>query len=86
MPDRSLVEHIKKRLRRGHDIKLIRDQLLKTGFPYLDVHEAIDLAFKDLGKGAKEVKKEVKEEENILIEIISPRKRKFILPIIILNS
>lgn len=84
MPDRGLVEHIKKNIKGGRDIKLTRDRLLKMGFPYKDVHEAFDIAFGEMGREAKEVKKEFKAEQISLMKIITPTKAKFILPIIVL--
>lgn len=87
MPDKLLVEHIKGRIRAGHDITKVRDQLLKSGHSYFDVHEAIDIAFRDLAnlsRDVKEIKQEIKKEEATIIKIIKPSANKFILPIIIL--
>jgi len=80
LADRTLIEHIKRRLRLNHDIKVIREHLLKLGFSHFDVHQAIDAAFKEIDREAKII---AKEEISILEHIISPRSSKFILPILV---
>lgn len=84
--DRELVDHIKRRLRKGHDVKIIRDQLLKTGFPYFDVHQAIDVAFTEYNKEEvkEELKQELEENKMAVRQILRPSKRKFILPLLVL--
>ncbi len=80
LADRTLVEHIKKRLKLNHDIKLVRDYLLKMGFSYSDVHQAIDTAFKEIDREAKIIKE---KEIPLLESIITPERSKFILPAIV---
>lgn len=82
MPDKSLVEHIKKRVDYGQDIRYIRDQLLKTGFTYSEVHEAIDAAFRGAKKDEELAK--LKKRKSPIVGIIRPSRRKFVLPIIVL--
>jgi len=81
MTNKNLIHHIKKRLEHGDDIKSIRDELVKRGFPYYDVHESIDIAFSQFE--FKE-KKEQPSKKSLIEELLKPSKSKMILPIIIL--
>lgn len=80
MADKTLVEHVKRRLRLNHDIKLVRDSLLQRGFSYADVHQAIDAAFKEIDREADIIKT---KEIPLLEQIITPKRSKLILPAII---
>jgi hypothetical protein len=71
-----IKDHIKKRIRLGHDIISIKQDLADRGVPHHEIHRAIDLFYEEINKAEK-----LAEETE---KFLYPTKGKIILPIIVL--
>lgn len=70
-----IKDHIKERVKRGHDIISIKKDLTERGIPHHEIHDAIDLFYEDVHK-AEEFAEETEK-------FLYPTKGKIILPIIL---
>jgi hypothetical protein len=71
-----IKEHIKERVKKGHDIITIKQDLMDRGIPHHEIHKAIDLFYEEIRKAehfAEETEK-----------FFYPTKGKLILPILVL--
>ena len=71
-----LKEHIKSRIKRGHDIISIKNDLADRGIPDNDIHNAIDLFYDEIHK-AEEFAKETEK-------FFYPTKGKLVIPLIVM--
>ncbi|MBW2992447.1 hypothetical protein KY345_04485 [Candidatus Woesearchaeota archaeon] len=71
-----IKDHIKKRVKKGHDIITIKQDLIDRGLPHHEIHKAIDLFYEDIHK-AEEFAEETEK-------FFYPTKGKLILPVILI--
>lgn len=70
-----IKSHIKSRIKEGHDIISIKDDLAKKGISHNEIHRAVDAFYEEVRKGEK-----LKEETE---KFFYPTKGKLVLPIIL---
>jgi hypothetical protein len=76
-PRHELIkEHIKERIRKGHDIITIKQDLMDRGIPNHEIHKAIDLFYEEVHK-AEHLAEETEK-------FLYPSRGKLILPILFL--
>jgi hypothetical protein len=71
-----IKEHIKERIKKGHDILTIKQDLMDRGIPHHEIHKAIDLFYEEVHK-AEHVAEETEK-------FFYPTRGKLILPILVL--
>lgn len=71
-----LKTHIKTRIKNGHDVLSIKDDLTDRGVPHHEVHHAMDSVYEEMRKLEK-----LKEETE---RFLTPTKGKIVLPILLI--
>ena len=71
-----IKEHIKSRIKKGHDIISIKEDLVNRGVPHDEIHKAIDMFYEDMHK-AEELALETEK-------FFYPTRGKLVLPVILI--